>query len=934
MSLDGISRFNYKTGLFDYLSPSATGIVGYSVEELLYLDKAAMHAMIHPDDLHGMLAEIERLEKTGEATAEYRQIHKNGTYVWMSNHMSIVRDDEGSPIYRYGSHRNITESKRAEEEVKKTNAELAKRTREVQDERQRFFDVLETLPVMVCMITPDYHIPFTNKAFREKFGEAEGRYCYDYCCGDTLPCTFCEALIPLETGRPHQWEFTSPDGNIVLDVHDFPFTDIDGTTLILEMDIDITERKRIEDQLKFQANLLSSVHDGIIAVDENMTITYWNESAEKISGWTVNEATGRSGKEIFANMGVDRLYGEMTAELNSLGFYYKEVWVYRKDGDLLYADLHMKRIFDKNGKFRGTITTFRDITERKKAEERINQQNSILQAINGVYEKSVTCATQQELGKECLRIIHSLLGNGAGLIAEVGDERILHDITFDLGQESPGLPEGMAMHSRMNGAGIVGLYRSVIENAQTVLTNDPSSHPDSTGIPQRHFKIKSFLGVPFIRERKVLGLIGVANKEGGFNEKDRVLLEAITPSILEVLMLKKTEEELQKSERQALSLVKKLEIADKNKDQFIGVLSHELRNPLAVISAGVQLLDVTQDKSQTAMVKEIINRQTTQLCKLVDDLLELTRISHNKIKLKKESINLNDIVKSAVEDTRLEYDKKGVRIETQIQANPVLLNADPVRITQAVGNILTNALKFTQANGTVRIMLQMDKDCAIISVNDNGIGISPEILPHLFTPFTQADNTLERSGGGLGLGLSIVKGIVDLHEGSVNAYSDGLGKGSTFTIRLPIMPRDNSGKEKITSCNSYIKNLKLLIIEDNKDFADLLCAMLSTVGYEARIAYDGIEGIKLAKQNKPDIIFCDIGLPGINGYDIAKIVKADESLKNSFLVALTGYARDEDVKLAIESGFDKHLAKPVDIKLLTQTINESGNRNTRDSSLC
>lgn len=391
-------------------------------------------------------------------------------------------------------------------------------------------------------------------------------------------------------------------------------------------------------------------------------------------------------------------------------------------------------------------------------------------------------------------------------------------------------------------------------------------------------------------------------------------------TISDITKRKHVEEALRESEKKAIALVGELEKVDRNKNQFISVLSHELRNPLAAISAGVQILDITQDINQTAKVKEIISRQTNQLCKLVDDLLELTRISQNKITLKKEDIILNEIVKSAVEDIRLEYEKKGIKLGTKIQTKPIILNADPVRITQALGNILFNALKFTQANGVVWLTLKTDKDYATISVRDNGIGISSEVLQSLFKPFTQAENTLARSGSGLGLGLSIVKGIVDLHEGSVSVYSEGLRKGSIFTIRLPIATGNNLKIEKPASDNSDKRILNLLIIEDNKDFADLLSTMLSTTVHKVNIAYNGEDGIELAKQIKPNVIFCDVGLPGMSGYDVAESIRNDNELKDTHLIALTGYAGKGDAERALRAGFNKHLAKPVDLATLKNVL--------------
>ncbi len=407
-----------------------------------------------------------------------------------------------------------------------------------------------------------------------------------------------------------------------------------------------------------------------------------------------------------------------------------------------------------------------------------------------------------------------------------------------------------------------------------------------------------------------------------FSERELRVLDLLSRQAADVIERVRIEEALRENGSHARELVTELEKADRNKNLFISVLSHELRNPLAAILAGIQVLELTQDIGYTREVKEIINRQTKQLCKLVDDLLELTRISQNKMKLKKENIDLNEIVKGAAGDIRFAYEKKGIKLKTNIQAKPVKVNADSVRITQAIGNILFNALKFTDVSGTVLITLMEEKNDAVISVKDNGIGISEEILAHLFTPFTQADTSLDRKGGGLGLGLSIVKGIVDLHEGSVIAYSEGLGKGATFTIRLPITAVDHLLMESLASDNNGKKSLKLLIIEDNKDFAVLLSTMLSAIGYHVDIAYDGIEGVKLAKQIMPDVIFCDIGLPGMNGYDVAESIRNDNGIKDTYLIALTGYAGEGDAERILKAGFDKHLAKPVDFKTLKTVLSK------------
>jgi CheY-like chemotaxis protein/nitrogen-specific signal transduction histidine kinase len=383
---------------------------------------------------------------------------------------------------------------------------------------------------------------------------------------------------------------------------------------------------------------------------------------------------------------------------------------------------------------------------------------------------------------------------------------------------------------------------------------------------------------------------------------------------------KTTEEELSKSEKKALALVAELEKADKSKSEFISVLSHELRNPLAAILAGMEVLEITKDTRQKAKVKEIMNRQTNQLCKLVDDLLELTRINQNMIKLKRKIIDLNEAIEGVIEDFQYEFEMKGIELEAKIQTEQIMLYADPVRLTQAVGNLLHNALKFTHKGGKVCLKLQQENEDAVIGIQDNGIGIDAEILPNLFTPFMQVDTSLERCNSGLGLGLSIVKSIVDLHGGTVSAHSEGLDMGASFSIRLPMITDDTYWIEQQITGLNHQKNLKVLIIEDNRDFAQLLCTMLSTLDCCVTIAYDGEEGLTVARQTKPDVVFCDIGLPLRNGYDVAASIRQDMALKDIYLIALSGYAYEKDKERALEAGFDKHLAKPVDIAILKEVL--------------
>lgn len=385
-------------------------------------------------------------------------------------------------------------------------------------------------------------------------------------------------------------------------------------------------------------------------------------------------------------------------------------------------------------------------------------------------------------------------------------------------------------------------------------------------------------------------------------------------------------EQLRQSEERALALVGKLQRADENKNRFLSTLSHELRNPLAAISMGLSLLErAAPGSDQCQKARDVLNRQTAQLAHLIDDLLDVTRVTANKIKLKKTHVELTEIVKRALADYQATFDEKGILIQTEFPQQPLCLDADPVRLTQVIGNLLHNALKFTEQGGKVLISVAEDdnQSTAVIRIKDTGVGIEPELLSELFQPFIQADNSLSRTQGGLGLGLSIVRGMVELHGGQVEAISEGKGKGAQFIIRLPIPTERRQPVEKDATWKPKSPDhLKILLIEDNPDLTEILSQLLMILGHKTAAAPNGRDGIEKAKSNRPDVVICDIGLPGMNGYEVAETFRNDSDLKDTFLIAMSGYTQAEDLARASAAGFDRHLGKPVDLEKLEQALAE------------
>jgi len=309
------------------------------------------------------------------------------------------------------------------------------------------------------------------------------------------------------------------------------------------------------------------------------------------------------------------------------------------------------------------------------------------------------------------------------------------------------------------------------------------------------------------------------------------------------------------------------------------------------------------------------------MSRLIDDLLDVTRVARGKITLQKETLELGELVRRAIDDQLSSFQMSAIKLESRFDGGPAFVDADPARIVQVVTNLLGNALKFSSPGGAVVVSVKNDGSNVTLSVRDDGVGIDPNLLPHVFESFVQAPQTLERSRGGLGLGLAMVKGIVELHGGVVRAASEGAGRGTEVTIRLP-----TRRPASITASGALAmpgQPRRVLLIEDNIDACTSMRDALEINGHQVEVAYDGRRALEVAQNFQPEVVFCDIGLPGMNGYAVAKAFRAQEALRDIYLIALSGYARPEDVIKATQAGFNKHLAKPPPIELIEQVIAQS-----------
>lgn len=373
-------------------------------------------------------------------------------------------------------------------------------------------------------------------------------------------------------------------------------------------------------------------------------------------------------------------------------------------------------------------------------------------------------------------------------------------------------------------------------------------------------------------------------------------------------------------------LVEELSKINKGKNAFIAKLSHELRNPLASVMAASALLrqaGTTGGKANKYI--DIIDRQAVQLNRIVDDLLDVSRITQDKFELSRELIECNDLVKKAVSDYQPQYGEKGIDLEAIYSSDPFYVDADRVRLLQSLGNLLGNSMKFSKTGDKTKLTLTKDNNTseAVITILDTGMGIDSDFLPLVFEPFTQDDTSLDRKNGGLGLGLAIAKGILALHGGSLSVYSDGIGKGSEFTVRLPLSPVNYGPAENAAGNNSVpLSSLKILVIDDNKDLLEIMCELLGSLGHQVYAESNGADGIIKAKEVHPDLLICDIGLPGMDGYEVARIISSSGDLNGIYRLALSGYAQPQDLERSKAAGFHRHLAKPVNFDLLKNALDE------------
>lgn len=727
----------------------------------------------------------------------------------------------------------------------------------------------------------------------------------------------------LQSGREVRGEefiVERPDGTRVTALaHVRPFRDQAGKIVgAVNMLVDITERKQAERSQALLASIVESSDDAIISKTLDGTIRSWNAGAERIFGYSAGEAVGKPIRMLIPD---DRQSeeDEILARLRrGERIEHYETIRRRKDGTLFDITVTISPIRDAAGNLIGASKIARDISERKQGERDLQRATEALTAqlvdLRRLHDMSVRLATTLDLQSildETLRTAAAIEGAGMGLLsltAPGGDIlEVRANLNFDpafLQETGPATP-----HDPGCGRCMAEKRRVVIEDVEL----DPSFADQRSMAVRAGFRAAHH--TPLItRDGKCIGVLSTH-----FHQPHRPTDRGM--HLIDLCV------------RQAVDFIEnarlyaELKDADRRKDEFLVTLAHELRNPLAPIGNSLHILRLSGDLSPSAeRVREIMERQFAHLTRLVDDLLETSRITRGKIELRKEHVEVATILRSAIETSSPLIAAAGHELTTTLPDERLMLEADPVRLAQVVANLLNNAAKYTERGGRIRLRARREADEVVLSVTDTGMGIPPEMLGRVFEMFSQVDRTLKRSQGGLGIGLTLAKHLVEMHGGRISVTSGGIGQGSEFVVRLPLAT-SNAPMTPPTGTPSPQSDKmpaprRILVVDDAHAAAATLAKLLEKMGQQVFIAGDAAEAIREVRERRPDLVISDIAMPDMDGYELARVLRRSPGLDGLILVALSGYGQESDRREALEAGFDRHLVKPVSYDALKALLNE------------
>ncbi len=701
-SRDVIVSYDIAKESYEFVSSSVVDLIGYTPAECIAMPRQEVMAMLHPDDQEAFKkAELEA-DTTGISEVEYRQRARDGRWVWVSNRMSVSRDRLGRPSRRISNIRDITERKQAEEERRQAAQERRKNAAALALERKRLFDVLETMTAMVCLMTPDHRVAFANRAFRDMYSQSDGGLCYERRCGYSKPCAFCEAFEPLKTGKPHHWQFTLPDGKTVINAHDFPFTDADGTSMVLEVSTDITERRKAEAEFSYLATFPQLSPNPITEVDPDGNLVYANPAAQRM--FADLEERGRLHPYLAE-------WDTVMARLNSEVRVARDVQV----GDTWFDQSVFRLPSSQNVRIYG-----RDITSRKRVESYL---------------------------RDALQRIDAHFANSPLAVVEFDPEyRVIR--WSDAAERLFGWTADEVVGRQIND------FRWVVQEDSRIV--DVASAEMFSGANQRNLTVN--------RNYRKDGSIVTCEWYNSALYDEQGKMVSVLSQVLDITERIKT---------------------DQIKDEFIGMVSHELKTPLTVVTGAIRvaITEALPEAEKSALLEDAAWGAET-MADIVDNLLELSRWQSHRLVLLPAPVDIGAVIERVVRQSS----KKSVRHQVVASVAPRLpgVNADAHRIERILENLVDNAIKYSPGGGEVKVSARSQANSLLVSVTDSGIGIAKNDMDRLFQPFGRLETPVTGSAvQGVGLGLVVCRRLVEAHRGRIWVESEP-GKGSTFFFTLPL----------------------------------------------------------------------------------------------------------------------------------------------------
>ncbi|MGC1275581.1 MAG: PAS domain S-box protein [Planctomycetaceae bacterium] len=863
---DGVITCDTK-GAVTFLNPVAQSLTGWMQEDAAGKPLVDVFKIVNEDSRHTVENPATRALREGVVGLANHTllISKDGTERPIDDSAAPIRIVEGEVAGVVLVFRDVSERRRHE--------------RQVPDALDYASNIIATLREPFLVINGDLKVHTANRSFYENFGatpqETEGVFIYDLGNGQWnipgLRAVLTEVLADHHPVVDYEVE------------HDFPAIGRrhmllnavrirkpgNHSDLILLAIEDVTERKRAEADAHFLASIVNSSGDAIIGKSLDGIIQSWNPAAVRMFGYTAEQAVGRPITLIIPAERTDEEAGILARLRAGERIEHFDTVRVRSDGRLVAVSLNISPIKDGAGRIVGASKIARDVTDRKQAEYALTVSE-------------VRYRRLFEAAKDGILI----LDTGTGRITDANP--FMADL---LGYSHDDFMDKELWE--------IGLFSDKSDNEAAVRELQQTGY-----IRYEHLPLESKRG------RRVEVEV-VANV---YQEDHQPVIQCNIRDVTE----------RSRMERKVKEQTEALADLHRRKDEFLAMLSHELRNPLAPIANAVQLLRLQKNEDPLQQrARTVIERQVGQLKHLIDDLLEVSRIATGRVQLRLERVAVGGIVERAVETARPLIGQHRHELTVTVPQEPIWLSADAARLEQVVVNLLTNAAKYTEEGGRIGLTVEHEGDEAVLRVRDSGVGIAPELLPRIFDLFTQAERSLARSDGGLGIGLALVQRLVELHQGQVEAHSS-LGRGSEFVVRLPAVPTPapSSPSTAVETAQPTESALRVLVVDDNVDAAETLAMLLKATKHDVRTAHDGPAALEAALDYRPDVVLLDIGLPGLDGFEVARRIRQEPTLKNVVLIAMTGYGLESDRQHSQEAGFDHHLVKPADFAELQKLFAE------------